>query len=49
MKRTARSLVAVLLTAGLTFAGLGSAFGSGFGTGGATVKGGGTGCCRDAV
>ena len=47
MKRTARSLVAVLLTTGLAFAGFGSGLGSGFGSGGATVHGGGLGCCRD--
>ena len=47
MKRTARSLVAVLLTTGLAFAGFGSGLGSGFGSGGTTVNGGATGCCRD--
>jgi hypothetical protein len=45
MKRTARALVAVLLTTGLAFAGFG--FGPSFGSGGATVNGGGLGCCRD--
>jgi len=45
MKRTARAVVAVLLTTGLALAGIGS--GSGFGFGGATVNGGATGCCRD--
>ena len=46
MKRTARALVAVLLTTGLAFAGVGSGLSS-FGSGGATVNGGATGCCRD--
>lgn len=47
MKRSAQTFVAVLLTAGLALAGIGSGLGSGFGSGGATVNGGATGCCRD--
>jgi len=45
MKRTLRTVVAVLLTTGLALAGIGSGTGTGFG--GATLNGGATGCCRD--
>jgi hypothetical protein len=44
MKRIAQSVVALLLTTGLAFGG----FASGLG-GGMSVKGGGIGCCRDAI
>jgi hypothetical protein len=46
MKRTARTLVAVLLTTGLALAGMGTGL-AGPGSGGTTVNGGATGCCRD--
>lgn len=49
MNRITGSLVAVLLSAGLAFAGFGTALGGAFGSGGATTHGGGTGCCRDVA
>jgi hypothetical protein len=49
MKRTARSVVAVLLTTGLAFLGIGYGASPDFGFGGMTVNGGATGCCRDAI
>ena len=44
MKRIAHSVVALLLVSGLTIGGLGSGLG-----GGMTVRGGGIGCCPDAI
>jgi hypothetical protein len=45
MKRTAKSAVALLLTAGLAMGG----FGLSTTGGGATIFGGATGCCRAVV
>jgi hypothetical protein len=45
MNRIAQSAVALLISTGLALGG----FASGLGDSGMTVKGGGIGCCRDAI